>query len=367
MKTVVAVLGTRPEAIKFAPVLSALAYQGAPRCETIVTGQQADLLRDQLAALDIEVHHRLEVMQPGQSVGALLVTTVHALQPLITRLAPAAVLVQGDTTTALAASLVAGFAHIPVVHIEAGLRSFCLSSPYPEEANRILISHGATLHCAATTANVINLVNEGIAPEAIALTGNPIVDALASALPRAQPSPPLAALLARAAQRRIVTLTLHRRENFGARMRDYVSVARDFVASRDDCLLVAPVHPNPEVGRVLHRVLDDLPCAELIAPLAYADFLALLAASAVVLSDSGGVQEEVAALGVPLLVLRDTTERPEIIATGLARLARNAKELASQLAAFNPWPARRPLAVNPFGDGRSGARIAQAVARLVGA
>jgi UDP-N-acetylglucosamine 2-epimerase (non-hydrolysing) len=367
MIPVVAVLGTRPEAIKFAPVLAAFAQQRALRCETIVTGQQADLLRDQLAALDITVDHRFDVMQPGQSVAALLATTARALTPLLAGLAPRAVLVQGDTTTALAAALVASLAAMPVVHIEAGLRSFNLASPYPEEANRILITHAAALHCAATAGNVVNLVNEGIAPEAIVLTGNPIVDALNSSLPKARPGPALAALLARHAGRRIVTLTVHRRENFGARLAAYVRAARDFVAARADAVLIAPVHPNPEVGRVLHELLAAQARVELTAPLAYQDFLALLAASALVLSDSGGVQEEVAAMGVPLLVLRDTTERPEILATGLAHLARDPAELAAQLAALGDWPARRPLLVNPFGDGHSGPRIVRAVARFLGA
>jgi len=365
MRPIVAVLGTRPEAIKFAPVLAAFAARDELHCETIVTGQQADLLRDQLVALEIAVHHRLEVMQPGQSVHALLATTARALTPLIEQLEPRAVLVQGDTTTALAAAWVASAAHIPVVHIEAGLRSFSLASPYPEESNRILISHAAALHCAATPQNVVNLVNEGIAPEAIVLTGNPIVDALQAALGEAQPSPALAALLARHAGRRIVTLTVHRRENFGERIAGYVRAARDFVAAREDCVLIAPVHPNPQVGRVLHALLAATPQAELIAPLGYHDFLALLCASALVLSDSGGVQEEVAAIGVPLRVLRDTTERPEILATDLARLARDPAELRAQLAAFDVWPARRPLAVNPFGDGHSGARIARAVVRFL--
>ncbi len=366
MKRVLAVLGTRPEAIKFAPVLAACAEHSVLRCETVVTGQQADLLRDQLDTLKITVHHRLDVMRAGQSVNELLTTTVQALTPLMARLAPHAVLVQGDTTTALAAALVASFAHIPLVHIEAGLRSFNCLSPYPEEGNRVLISHASALHCAATTDNVVNLVNEGVAPEAIVLTGNPIVDALQRSLPAAQPSPALAALLARHHGRRIVTFTMHRRENFGARLVDYVTTVRDFVAAREDCVLVAPVHPNPAVGKVLNALLADTARVELIAPLGYQDFLALLAASALLLSDSGGVQEEVAALGVPLLVLRDTTERPEIFATGLAKLAPEPAVLAEQLAALGEWPARRPLAVNPFGDGHSGPRIVRAVARLLG-
>lgn len=366
MTLVVAVLGTRPEAIKFAPVLEAFAAQDRVRCETIVTGQQADLLRDQLGALGIAVHHRLEVMQPGQSVAALLATSTRALTPLIAELAPRAVLVQGDTTSALAATLVASFARIPVVHIEAGLRSFDFASPYPEEANRVLVTHASTLHCAATADNVVNLVNEGVAPEAIVLTGNPIVDALGRALPAAQASPALAALLARHAGRHVVTLTVHRRENFGARMEGYVRAARDFVVAREDAVLVAPVHPNPAVGEVLHALLDGQPRVELCAPLGYHDFLALLGASSLVLSDSGGVQEEVAAIGAPLMVLRDTTERPEVLATALAVLVPDPAALAAQLAAFGAWPARRPLAVNPFGDGRSGPRIVRAVARLLG-
>lgn len=367
MTRVVAVLGTRPEAIKFAPVLAAFAAQQALRCETIVTGQQADLLRDQLAALDITVHHRLDVMQPGQGVDALLATTARLLTPLIARLAPRAVLVQGDTTTALAAALVAASLRIPVVHIEAGLRSFNLHSPYPEEANRLLISHASTLHCAATADNVVNLVNEGIAPEAIVLCGNPIVDALVHALPTARPGAMLAALLARHAGRRVLCLTLHRRENHGERLAGYVRVVRDFVAAHPDTVVVAPVHPNPQVAPVLHAMLDGQPRVELIAPLGYQEFLALLAASSLVLSDSGGVQEEVAAIGVPLLVLRDCTERVEILATGLARLAPDPAALAAMLADGAPWPARRALPHNPFGDGQSGPRIVRAVARMLAA
>ncbi|MCC6708935.1 MAG: UDP-N-acetylglucosamine 2-epimerase (non-hydrolyzing) [Gammaproteobacteria bacterium] len=365
MRLVVAVLGTRPEAIKFAPVLAAFAAQEALRCETIVTGQQADLLREQLAALAITVHHRLEVMQPGQSVTALLATTARALMPLLAHLAPRAVLVQGDTTTALAAALVASALQIPVVHIEAGLRSFNFASPYPEEANRVLISHASSLHCAATADNVVNLVNEGIAPEAVVLTGNPIVDALQRALPAAQASPPLAAVLARHAGRHVLCLTVHRRENFGARLIGYVGAVRDFVAAREDVALVAPVHPNPEVRHVLHALLDGQPRVELTAPLGYQDFLALLAASSLVLSDSGGVQEEVAAIGVPLLVLRDCTERREILASGLAQLVPDPPALVAWLAALEHWPTRQALAANPFGDGKSGPRIVRAVARLL--
>lgn len=365
MRLVVAVLGTRPEAIKFAPVLAAFAAQQALRCETIVTGQQADLLRDQLAALAITVQHRLDVMQPGQSVTTLLATTARALMPLLMRLAPCAVLVQGDTTTALAAALVASTLHIPVVHIEAGLRSFNAASPYPEEANRVLISHASSLHCAATVDNVVNLVNEGIAPEAVVLTGNPIVDALQRVLPTAQASPALAAVLARHTGRHVLTLTVHRRENFGARLAGYVGAVRDFIAAREDTVLVAPVHPNPDVGRVLHALLDGQPRVELIAPLGYPDFLALLAASSLVLSDSGGVQEEVAAIGVPLLVLRDCTERREILATGLAHLVPDPAALVAWLAALDHWPAHEVLPANPFGDGKSGPRIVRAVTRLL--
>ena len=359
MKPIVAVFGTRPEAIKFAPVLAACKAHPELDCASIVTGQQAHLLRDQLDALCIEVHHRLEVMTAGQSLPALLASTARRLAPLLHRLAPRAVLVQGDTTTALAAALAAGFEGLPVVHIEAGLRSFSLTSPYPEEAHRILITH------AATAQNVVNLVNEGVAAATIVLTGNPVVDGLTAALSQARPSAALASVLARHAGRRVVTLTVHRRENFGPRLAGYVRAARSFVAAREDCVLVAPVHPNPVVGETLRALLAGHARAELMAPLGYHDFLALLQASALVLSDSGGVQEEVAAIGVPLLVLRDTTERPEILTTGLARLARSPAELTNMLAEIEAWPTLRPLAVNPFGDGHSGPRIAHAVAEFL--
>lgn len=366
--TLVAVLGTRPEAIKFAPVLTALSAMARFRVLTVATGQQPDLLPDFLASFDLTPARTLAVMVPEQSLSALLDGTVRALAPVVRDLAPGGILVQGDTTTALAGALVGAFDGIPVVHIEAGLRTGDPASPFPEEINRTLITHAATLHCAPTSANVRQLLREGVAAAAIVQTGNPVIDAITRALPAARPAPELARLLDDTRAGRRVVVTLHRRENFGERLDRYLEVLAEFVARTPDVHLIFPVHPNPVVKRAVEAGLADRPRVHLIQPLGYADFLCLLSAADLVLSDSGGIQEEITVVGVPLIVLREKTERPEILATGLARLAPTAVQLADMLSAISVgrgWPAGAPLTHNPFGDGHSGERIANAIAAFL--
>lgn len=366
--TLVAVLGTRPEIIKFAPVLAALGELERFNVKTIVTGQQPDLLPAFIEAFGLAPTCELTVMVPGQTVGELLHRTVRALDPVLRSMAPRAVLVQGDTTTALAAALVAAFARIPVVHIEAGLRTGDAGSPYPEEINRTLITHAATLHCAPTPGNARQLQREGIATSDIVLTGNPVVDAITAALPSAKPSPALASLLAATAGQRRVVVTLHRRENFGARMADYLQVIAEFVSRTPSVELVFPVHPNPAVRSAVAELLAGRPRVHLTPPMNYADFLCALRAADLVLSDSGGIQEEVAVVGVPLFILRENTERPEILASGRARLAVDGVQLAGLLSAISEgheWPAIAPLPHNPFGDGHAGEHIARAIAALL--
>ncbi len=354
--------------VKFAPVLAALAAHPRFDVKTVVTGQQPDLMPDFIKTFGLAPTRELAVMVPEQSVAALLAGSARALVPVLREFAPQAVLVQGDTTTALAAALVAAFAHIPVVHIEAGLRTGNLASPYPEEINRTLITHAATLHCAPTIGNMRQLLSEGITADHIVLTGNPVVDAMTSAMPGAAPTPLVATLLAGTAGQQRVVVTLHRRENFGQRLTDYLQVIADFVKSTPAVELVFPVHPNPQVRRAVETTLAGRPRVHLTPPLNYTDFLCLLKAAALVLSDSGGIQEEIAVLGTPLIILRENTERPEILATGIARLAADGAQLASLLTAISErheWPASAPLTHNPFGDGTGGARIAAAIAAFL--
>lgn len=361
-------LGTRPEAIKLGPVLRMLATRTDVATTTVVTGQQPDLLADFLATFSIQPSRTLRVMKPGQSVGALLSALLHELTPALRELAPHAVLVQGDTTTALAGALVGAYARIPVIHVEAGLRTNDLASPWPEEINRLLITHAASLHCAATAGNVANLRREGVPEQAIVLTGNPIVDAVSAELPRARPSAALSALLAATTDRRRVVLTAHRRENFGLRLAGYLDALATFVAACPHVEVMALVHPNPDVERALREHLQAHARVHLLAPLGYHDFLCLLRSADLVLSDSGGVQEEIAVIGTPLFILREKTERPEILTTGRARLAPTPAQLARLLSAIGEsgeWPGREALPHNPFGDGHSGARIAAAIAAFL--
>lgn len=366
--TLAAVLGTRPEIIKFATVLQALEADPRFSVITIVTGQQPDLAPAFLQAWSIKADHSLNVMVPDQAIAALVRRISSALAPIVRERAPQAILVQGDTASALAGALVGGFQRIPVVHIEAGLRTWDYSSPYPEEINRTLISHVAELHCAPTPGNVRNLIAEGINENAIVLTGNPIVDAVSQFAVTPQASPYLRAILERVGDTSIVLLTAHRRENFGPRLRAYFQVIRQFLMQYPATSLVFPVHPNPQVQQCAHEIFDGTPRAYLIEPLGYTDFLFVLKQAKLVLSDSGGIQEEIATLGKPLVILRDKTERPEIFTTGLAQMAADPAALddvLSKIVQTRQWPASSAPAQNPFGDGHSGARIAHALTRFL--
>ena len=366
--TIVSVLGTRPEIIKFAPVLDALNHHPRLRVKNISTGQQSDLIPAFIEPLSIAVHHSLDTMVPGQSIEQLLAHMSSSLAPVVEELGPRAVLVQGDTLSALAGALVGGFQKIPVIHIEAGLRSGDLRSPFPEEISRTLISHVAELHCAPTAGNVQNLIGEGILESSIALTGNPIVDIVGERAELAHPSSYLQAILAGIEQSHIVVLTAHRRENFGNRIVEYFRVIDRFISSYADAALVFPVHPNPNVTQCANEVFANRPRVHLVEPLGYEDFLYLLKIARLVLSDSGGIQEEIATLGKTLFILREKTERPEILETGLARLAPTPDALNayfSEILRAHDWPTYDALSENPFGDGQSGKRIANIIAEYV--
>lgn len=361
---ILAVFGTRPEIIKLSPVLRALKNEQGLRVICVFSGQQADLAPDFLDEFGIEIGESLDVMVAGQSLNGLLSRLIESLDQVIQRRCPAAVIVQGDTTTALAGALSARYRAVPVIHVEAGLRSGNVNSPFPEETNRVLISHVSSLHLAPTEGNVAALRNEGIPACSIVLSGNPIVDALQAPRNARSPSPPLGRLFGELEEMKIVVLTTHRRENFGRRLNGYLRVIKDFIATRSDCALVFPVHPNPIVQRCAQMILGDAERVHLLEPLSYDDFYHLLGHATLVLSDSGGIQEEVITLGKPLLILRGTTERPEAVASGCARMAPTPEELAAALGNVfddDSWCTKVKAGRNPFGDGLSGPRIAREI------
>ena len=359
------VVGTRPELIKVAPVIQQLNALADIDIQVVSSSQQSDLIPAFLATFEISVNYDLKIMSAGQSLNSLLARTIRSLDPVITEVRPSLLVVQGDTTTALAGALAARMQHIPVAHIEAGLRTGDDESPFPEETNRRLISQIASLHCAPTPANRDNLLKEGVDDTQIILTGNPVVNSLNEILKHTHSNTSIENLLEKFKDFRFIVLTCHRRESFGEVMENYFHTLRKFVEQNPDIALVMPVHPNPAVQGTVNKVLADIPRIELIEPLDYPSFIQLLKSAWLVVSDSGGVQEEVATLGKPLLILRNNTERPEIIYSGMARLV---GESASALEAAlgeaiskSSWINTTGPITNPFGDEQSSARIAKAL------
>ncbi len=367
MKTIVTLFGTRPEIIKLAPVIWALERQPARwRSVHVCSSQHTDLLAPFARDLGVRIDRDLAVMTAGQAPGAVLARVVTGLEPLLAAERPDLVLVQGDTTTAIAGALAAFYARIPVGHVEAGLRTGDRQSPFPEEMNRRLITRVADFHFAATPRNVAALRAEGVPHERLALTGNPVVDALRWIVARAKPSPALTGLLDSLADRRVIALTTHRRENFGEIMTGHLRALRRFVTRHPEVALVFPVHPNPAVRAVAEAELSGAERIHCIEPLDYADFLTLLARAWLVASDSGGVQEEAPSLGKPVLVLRDTTERPEVLECGVGRLVGHSGErleaMLEEALHDEAWFAAAQRVQSPFGSGDAGERIAAAIA-----
>lgn len=364
-RTVVSVFGTRPEIIKMAPVQTALARRPGLDPRVVLSSQHTDLAAPFLQRFGLRAERDLAVMQPGQSPEEVTARVLLGLGQVFTELDPALVLVQGDTATAFAATLAAFYRRIPVGHVEAGLRTDDPTNPFPEEMHRRLVTRMATLHFAATDANRRTLLSEGVPAERIFLTGNPVVDALRRTLATTPPSAALSELLAATEGKRRLVLTTHRRESFGELMSGNLRVLRDFLRVHEDSVLLFPVHPNPSVRGVTEEILGGEPRAHLLAPLDYPDFLHLLAAAWLVVSDSGGVQEEVPSLGRALLVLRENTERPEVVESGIAELVggdpqRLARRLA-EIHADDVWTREVRAVANPFGDGDAAERIADAV------
>jgi UDP-N-acetylglucosamine 2-epimerase (non-hydrolysing) len=362
--------GTRPEAIKMAPVVHALRALDMIETRVCVTAQHRALLDQALQVTGITPDIDLDLMRPNQTLDELTARLNLALGAVFDAEKPDRVLVHGDTQTAMVASLTAHYRKIPVGHVEAGLRSGDIYQPWPEEANRRMIACIADLHFAPTQCAAMALRGEGRAEPGIHVTGNTVVDALLGMRARLREQPTLAGairpVLARFAGRRIIAVTCHRRENLASGMARIAGALRD-IAARPDVALIFPVHPNPQVRMVVEAGLADLPNVALVEPLDYPDFVALLDACDLVLTDSGGVQEEAPSLGKPVLVLRETTERPEGIAAGTARLVGTdrAQIVAETFALLDDRVAYEAMALayNPFGDGRASGRIAGIIAR----
>lgn len=360
------VFGTRPECIKLAPVIRAV--EAHPDMESVVicSSQHTDLLQPFLRCFDIRIDHDLQVMREGQTPDQVLAHALIGLGDFFAGQQFDLVIVQGDTATALAGALAAFHAHIPVGHVEAGLRTGNIHAPFPEEMNRRLITQLATLHFAATKQNVETLLGEGVDSSVIWKTGNPVVDALHWILKNEQPSQTLSDLVSKHSDKKLITLTTHRRESFGETMLSNLRALTDYVQSDQDALIVFPVHPNPNVRRAAKEALDGANRIEIIDPLGYADFIHLLRRSWLIVSDSGGVQEEAPALAKRLIVLRQSTERPEVVACGVAKLIGNdPKQLKETLMNADndaDWTKAAEGNRDLYGTGDAGEKIVTAIA-----
>lgn len=371
MKRIAFVFGTRPEAIKMFPVVHAFARAEGFRPLVILTGQHREMLDQVMAVADLKADVDLNLMKPGQSLTELTANVLTAVSPVLAELRPDMVLVQGDTTTAFIGALAAFYNRIPVAHVEAGLRSGNKYSPYPEETNRRMVAQVADLHLAPTERSRNSLLAEGFALDAIHVTGNTVVDALQWIKAKLDADPVARAkvegdLPQPAPGKRMILVTNHRRENFDTGI---ASVARGLaeLARSENVQIIFPVHLNPNVQAPVKQILGDVPNVHLLPPLSYLPFAALMMRAHLIVTDSGGVQEEAPAVGVPVLVTRDTTERPEGVEAGTAlligpdggRIVGEVKRLLHDAAAY----AAMSRAHNPFGDGKASGRIVEIVRR----
>lgn len=361
--------GTRPEAIKMFPVVDALKAAGHFDVRVAVTAQHREMLDSVLEFAGITPDIDLDLMQQGQSLDALSARIITRFGEALDTEKPDRVLVHGDTLTTMMASLACYFRRIPVGHVEAGLRSGDIYSPWPEEVNRKVTGTIADLHFAPTATAATALRAENVPAENIHITGNTVIDALLMARARITTDPSLAPViapvLARFEGKRIIAVTAHRRENFGAGMQQIASALQQ-LAARDDVAIIYPVHPNPNVAEIMRPALLGHPRIALVEPLDYLNFVAMLEASTLILTDSGGIQEEAPSLGKPVLVMRDTTERPEGVAAGTSLLvgADAARIVAEATRLLDNPPAREAMARahNPYGDGAASRRIAEIIA-----
>ena len=361
---VLSVYGTRPEAIKMAPLVNLLDSTDGFDSRVCVTAQHREMLDQVLDLFSITPHFDLNVMKPGQSLSDITSEVLKRLSEVFKTFTPDIVLVHGDTSTTLAASLAAYYHQIPVGHVEAGLRTGDIYSPWPEEVNRKAAGAIARLHFAPTKQAKLNLLSEAVADDQITVTGNTVIDALLDVVDRLNSSPELAAiqdeLLGLGDTQRIVLVTGHRRESFGQGFEN-ICAALARLALRDDVTLVYPVHLNPNVREPVEKLLGDRLNIKLISPLEYLPFVHLMNRADLILTDSGGIQEEAPSLGKPVLVMRNTTERPEAVESGTVRLVGSDESLifaeASRLLDDATAYEAMSFAHNPYGDGKAASRI----------
>lgn len=364
------VFGTRPEAIKMAPVVHALQAHPQLQAQVVVTAQHRQMLDQVLEIFDIRPDADLDIMQPGQTLPDLTARIVQAMTPVFARFQPDLVLVHGDTSTTLSTALSAFYARVPVGHVEAGLRTGNMQAPWPEEMNRRLTAPLCSLHFAPTARSQANLLREGTAPDSIHVTGNTVIDALLEVDQRLRADAELTGQMQARfpfldPSKRLLLVTGHRRENFGDGF-ERICIALASLARRDDIQIVYPVHLNPNVQEPVRRHLARLDNVHLIEPQDYVPFVYLMQQSHVILTDSGGVQEEAPSLGKPVLVMRDTTERPEAVEAGTVRLVgTDTTRIVAEIERLfdnRTEYTRMSAAHNPYGDGRASARIADTIA-----
>lgn len=358
MKKILCVIGTRPEAIKMAPVILALKAKSWAKVSVLATAQHRQMLDQVLTFFDIIPDYDLDIMRPDQSLPELTARLIMGATEILTTEKPDVVLVQGDTTTVMAVALAAFYQQIPIGHVEAGLRTGDIFNPFPEEANRTIAGHLATWNFAPTESSKNNLVNENIKANKIEVTGNTVIDTLLATAERE-----IELGIELPAHERLVLITSHRRENFGDAIVRICSAIRKLAETYPDICFLYPVHPNPNVKLVAEELLSDMPNVVLCAPLDYAPFVAAMKKAYLIISDSGGVQEEAPALGKPVLVLRNETERPEavkegvvkLIGTNFDRIIAEARELLDNPEAY----AAMARGISPYGDGNASQRIVE--------
>ena len=372
MMKVCVIFGTRPEAIKLCPVVLALKGNSQFLCKVCVTGQHREMLQQVLDVFCVKPDKDLALMRPNQALGGLTSRAIAAIDEYLAEEKPDIVMVQGDTTTVLCGALAAFYHHIPVAHIEAGLRTWNMESPWPEEANRVLTTRLAKWHFCPTENNKTNLLKEGVPEKDIFVTGNTVIDALLMAKEKVDANPPTIDGLPKdfmASDARMVLITGHRRENFGDGFEHICTAIRNLAERFLDVHFVYPVHLNPNVREPVSRILGRH-CGKnihLIEPQSYLPFVALMNRAYLILTDSGGVQEEAPSLGKPVLVMRDTTERPEALCAGTVKLVGTQRtaienEVAQLLMDYNLYK-KMAGALNPYGDGKAVARIIDILSR----
>ena len=366
--TIMPIYGTRPEAIKMAPIVTALQNSDQFECVVTVTGQHREMLDQVNEIFGITPDHDLNIIQPRQTLNGVLTRTVEGLDRIFEDTPPDAVVVQGDTTTSTAAAIAAFYRGIPVIHAEAGLRSFNLFSPFPEEANRKITSQITSLHLAPTATSKENLLREAITEEDIVVTGNTVIDALLHTVEQQLPftDPQLEKIAS--SGKRVLLVTTHRRENQGEAMRGVGRALARIADAEPELTIVLPAHRNPVVREAVLPAIEGKPNVVVTEPLAYGEFTRMLSVAHVVLTDSGGVQEEAPSLGKPVLVMRENTERPEAVTAGTVKLIGTDEErIVTEVdRLLNDADAYQAMAnaVNPYGDGKAAERSLAAIEQM---